>query len=198
MNRKTEKERMLAGEPYNARDPQLLAIAHRARDLLAAYVATPSAETATRQELLSSLLGGIGRNVWIEAPFFCNYGENIFIGNNVFVNYNCVFLDSNRITIGDNILIGPAVQVYTATHPIDPQERFQPSGDDPESTQYITRALPVRIGSNVWLGGGAILMPGVHIGENSAIGAGAVVTESIPPNVFAAGNPCRIIRKLNE
>jgi maltose O-acetyltransferase len=196
MHRKTEKERMLAGEPYNARDPQLLALAHRTRDLLTAYAATPSAETAKKQEMLSSLLGGIGRNVWIEAPFFCNYGENIFIGHNVFVNYNCVFLDCNRITIGDNILIGPAVQVYTATHSIDAQERFQPSDDDPESTQYTTRALPVRIGSNVWLGGGAILMPGVQIGENSTIGAGAVVTESVPPNVFAAGNPCRIIREL--
>ena len=146
--------------------------------------------------MLSSLLGGIGRNVWIEAPFFCNYGENIFIGNNVFVNYNCVFLDSNRITIGDNILIGPGVQVYTATHPIDAKERFHPSDDNPETTQYTTRALPVRINSNVWLGGGAILMPGVQIGENSTIGAGAVVTESIPPNVFAAGNPCRIIKEL--
>jgi len=196
MNYKTEKERMLAGEPYNARDPQLLKIAHRARDLLAAYAATPSAETAARQEVLTSLLGGIGRNVWIEAPFFCNYGENIFIGNNVFVNYNCVFLDSNRITIGDNILFGPGVQVYTATHPIDARERFQPSDDGPESAQYTTRALPVCIGSNVWLGGGAILMPGVQIGENSAIGAGAVVTESVPPNVFAAGNPCRIIREM--
>jgi maltose O-acetyltransferase len=196
MRWKTEKERMLAGELYNARDPQLLAMAHRGRDLLATYAATPSAETAKKQEMLSSLLGGIGRNVWIEAPFFCNYGENIFIGNNVFVNYNCVFIDCNRITIGDNILIGPAVQIYTATHPIDAQERFQPSDDDPESTQYTTRALPVRIGSNVWLGGGAILMPGVQIGENSTIGAGAVVTESIPPNVFAAGNPCRIIREL--
>ena len=196
MHRKTEKERMLAGEPYNARDPQLLALAHRARALLASYAATPSTETATRQEVLSALLGGIGRNVWIEVPFFCNYGENIFLGNNVFVNYNCVFLDSNRITIGDNILIGPAVQIYTATHPIDAQERFQPSDDDPELTQYTTRALPVRIGSNVWLGGGAILMPGIQIGDNSTIGAGAVVTEPIPPDVFAAGNPCRIIREL--
>ena len=196
MHRKTEKERMLAGEPYNARDPQLLALAHRARALLASYAATPSTETATRQEVLSALLGGIGRNVWIEVPFFCNYGENIFLGNNVFVNYNCVFLDSNRITIGDNILIGPAVQIYTATHPIDAQERFQPSDDDPELMQYTTRALPVRIGSNVWLGGGAILMPGIQIGDNSTIGAGAVVTEPIPPDVFAAGNPCRIIREL--
>jgi maltose O-acetyltransferase len=196
MKLKTEKERMLAGKPYNARDPQLLALAHRARDLLAAYTATPSAETAKKQEVLSSLLRGIGRNVCIEAPFFCNYGENIFIGNNVFVNYNCVFLDSNLITFGDNILIGPAVQIYTATHPINAEERFHPSDGDPESTQYITQALPVGIGSNVWLGGGTILMPGVQIGENSTIGAGAVVTESVPPNVFAAGNPCRIIREL--
>jgi maltose O-acetyltransferase len=196
MNWKTEKERMLAGELYNARDPQLLALAHRARALLATYAATPLMETETRRRLLSSLLGGIGRNVSIEAPFFCDYGENIVIGNNVFVNYNCVFLDCNRITIGDNILIGPAVQIYTATHPLDAQERFQPSEDDPASTRYSTQALPVRIESNVWLGGGTILMPGVQIGENSTIGAGAVVTESVPPNVFAAGNPCRIIREL--
>ena len=104
--------------------------------------------------------------------------------------------DEYSRSIGDNILIGPAVQIYTATHPIDAQERFQPSDDDPELMQYTTRALPVRIGSNVWLGGGAILMPGIQIGDNSTIGAGAVVTEPIPPDVFAAGNPCRIIREL--
>jgi len=114
MTPKTEKERMLAGEPYRSRDPELLALYHEARSLLAAYAAIPSTDALKWQELLSSLLGTLGRNVWIEAPFFCDYGENTLIGDNVFVNYNCVFLDSSRITIGSNVLIGPAVQIYTA------------------------------------------------------------------------------------
>jgi maltose O-acetyltransferase len=191
---KTEKERMLAGEAYNSRDPELLARYHKARVLLRAFAETPSTETAKKQEVLGALLGGLGRAVWIEAPFFCDYGENIFIGNNVFVNYNCVFLDGSRIFIGNNVLIGPAVQIYTATHPLAARERLQ--HDRNQEAGYLTRALPVRIGNNVWIGGGAILMPGVEIGENTTIGAGSVVTKSVPADCFAAGNPCRVIREL--
>ena len=191
---KTEKERMLAGEVYNSRDPELLARYHQARLLLKAFAETSSAETAQKQELLSALLGGLGRDVWIEAPFFCDYGKNIFIGNNVFVNYNCVFLDCNRISIGDNVLIGPAVQIYTATHPIAAHERIRPGQGG--TAGYLTRATPVRINNNVWVGGGAILMPGVEIGENTTIGAGSVVTKSVPADCFAAGNPCRVVREL--
>jgi maltose O-acetyltransferase len=192
---KTEKERMLAGEVYNSRAPELLARYHQARALLKVFAETPSTETVKKQELLAELFGGLGQDVWIEAPFFCDYGENIFIGSNVFVNYNCVFLDCNCIFIGDNVLIGPAVQIYTATHPLVASERIQPDQAE-ERAGYVTRALPVRIGNNVWVGGAAILMPGIEIGENTTIGAGSVVTKSVPANCFAAGNPCRVMREL--
>lgn len=198
MSNKSEKERMLAGDPYNSRDPELLGMYHKARSLLATYAETPSTDAAAKQDVLKSLLGSMGAGVWIEAPFFCDYGENISIGNEVFINYNCVLLDCNRITIGNNVLIGPAVQVYTATHPLDARERISLNNDGAGSAQYVTRALPVRIGNNVWLGGGAILMPGVEIGDNTTIGAGAIVAKSVPANVFAAGNPCCIIRELQD
>jgi len=193
----TEKELMLAGEPYRSRDPELLSMYHRARRLLAAFSATPSTDAAGKQELLSELLGHLGREVWIEAPFFCDYGENITIGNNVFINYNCVFLDCNRIHVGDDALIGPAVQVYTATHPIEASKRIHraPEGESGTS-HYETRALPVTIGSRTWIGGGDIIMPGTTIGDDTTIGAGSVVTRSIPPRCVAAGNPCRVIREI--
>lgn len=186
---------MLAGEAYNSRAPELLARYHKARTLLKAFAETPATETAQKRALLAELFGGLGQEVWIEAPFFCDYGENIFIGSNVFVNYNCVFLDCNRIFIGDNVLIGPAVQIYTATHPLAASERRQ-GNQAGACAGYLTRALPVRIGNNVWLGGAAILLPGIEIGENTTIGAGSVVTKSVPANCFAAGNPCRVIREL--
>jgi len=188
---------MLAGEAYNSRAPELLARYHQARTLLQAFAETPSTQTAKKRELLAKLFGGLGQEVWIEAPFFCDYGENIFIGSNVFVNYNCVFLDGNRIFIGDNVLIGPAVQIYTATHPLAASERLQLDQVGAAGRAgYLTRALPVRLGNNVWVGGAAILMPGIEIGENTTIGAGSVVTKSVPANCFAAGNPCRVIREL--
>jgi maltose O-acetyltransferase len=194
---KTEKERMLAGEAYNSRDPELLARYRKARELLKAFAETPSTEAVRKQHILAELFGRLGRDVWIEAPFFCDYGENIFIGSNVFVNYNCVFLDCNRIFIGDNVLIGPAVQIYTATHPLAAAERIQrDQAGETNSVGYLTRALPVHIGNNVWVGGAAILMPGIEIGENTTIGAGSVVTKSVPADCFAAGNPCRVIREL--
>lgn len=192
---KTEKERMLAGETYNSRDPELLSMYHKARTLLKDFTAADSTDTYRKQEILSALLGSIGDDVWIEAPFFCDYGENIFIGDRVFINYNCILLDCNRIAIGNNVLIGPAVQIYTATHPLLAKERIKSVGS--EALGYVTQALPVKLGDNVWIGGGAILMPGIEIGENTTVGAGSVVTKSIPANRFAAGNPCRVIRELN-
>lgn len=182
---------MLAGEPYNSRDPELLARYHYARELLRDFAATASTDAARKRELLASLLGGLGENVWIEAPFFCDYGENIFLGDDVFINYNCVLLDDNRIEIGNHVLIGPAVQIYTATHPLAAEERIVGN-----AAGYVARSAPVRIGDQVWIGGGAILMPGIEIGEKTTIGAGSVVTKSIPANCFAAGNPCRVIREL--
>ncbi|MFZ4628687.1 MAG: sugar O-acetyltransferase, partial [Blastocatellia bacterium] len=137
----------------------------------------------------------LGRDVWIELPFFCDYGENIHLGDGVFINYNCVLLDDNRIEVGDHVLIGPAVQIYTATHPLLAADRI--SGGEAGQAPYVTRTAPVRIGAQAWIGGGAILLPGVEIGARTTIGAGSVVTRSIPADVFAGGNPCRVIRELS-
>lgn len=194
---KSEKERMLAGEPYQSRDPELLSRYHEVRRLLKAFAETASTDLDRKQELLSLLFGRVGQGVWVEAPFFYDYGENTFIGNGVFINYNCVLLDSNRIDIGDHVLIGPAVQIYTATHPIAAHERILPGNGAGEAAGYLTQARPVKIGDRAWIGGGAILQPGVEVGENTTIGAGSVVTKSIPANCFAAGNPCRVIRGIN-
>lgn len=195
-NTESEKERMLAGEPYRSRDPELLALYHRAQKLLGEFGSTESTDLEMKRKVLSALLGRIDDDVWIEAPFHCDYGENIHIGRGVFVNYNCVFLDSNKITIGSDTLIGPGVQIYTAGHPLDAGERIKYDGET--SPYYVTRAMPVDIGDRVWLGGGAIVMPGVSIGDNTTIGAGSIVTKSVPANCFAAGNPCVVIRRLDE
>ncbi|MEO7317853.1 MAG: sugar O-acetyltransferase, partial [Chthoniobacteraceae bacterium] len=125
-------------------------------------------------------------DVWIQPPFFCDYGSNISLGRKVFFNFNCVVLDVMQVTIGDNVLFGPSVQIYTATHPMDAAVR----------RQWLESARPVTIGSDVWVGGGAIICPGVTIGSRAVIGAGSVVTRDIPDDVFAAGNPCRVIRRL--
>lgn len=195
---KTEKERMLAGEIYNSRDPELLARYHTARGLLKEFAAADSTDSARKQQILASLFGTLGQGVWIEAPFFCDYGENIHLGNDVFINYNCVLLDCNRIVIGNNVLIGPAVQIYTATHPLQAGARIKSNkGTEAGAAGYVTRALPVTIADNVWIGGGAILMPGVEIGANTTIGAGSIVTKSVPASCFAAGSPCRVIRELD-
>ena len=194
---KSEKQKMLAGEPYRSRDPELLAMYRRARALLTEFTATASVEAARKEEILRSLFGSLGSGVWIEAPFFCDYGENIHVGSDCFINYNCVFIDNNRITIGDAVLIGPAVQLYTATHPLAPEKRI--IYDDPENparARYLTQALPITIGDRAWIGGGALIMPGITIGADSTIGAGSVVTRNIPDRCFAAGNPCRVIRSL--
>lgn len=182
---------MLAGEPYHSRDPELLALYHRAKSLLNDYSRTLSTDAVGKHKILTDLFGHIGSGVWIEAPFFCDYGVNIQIGDNCFINYNCVFLDNNLITIGSNVLIGPAVQLYTATHPLKAEERLLAGG-----ANYVTRALPISIGDNVWIGGGALVMPGVNIGSETTIGAGSVVTRDIPSRCFAAGNPCRVLREL--
>ena len=191
----TERERMLAGEPYDSRDPALLARYRLARQLLRDLAAPNAEDHEVKNRLLTQLLGRLGRDVWIELPFFCDYGENIHLGDGVFINYNCVLLDDNRIEVGDHVLIGPAVQIYTATHPLLAADRI--SGGEAGQAPYVTRTAPVRIGAQAWIGGGAILLPGVEIGARTTIGAGSVVTRSIPADVFAGGNPCRVIRELS-
>ena len=192
-----ERERMLRGEFYNARDEALLATAHRARAFLAAYTATPSTDLAQRQTILSQLLGGIGEEVWIESPFFCDYGENIYLGHRCFVNLNCVFLDSAEIRVGENALIGPGVQLLTPSHPLRAVDRIVTAENRiAHPSPYRTHARPIRIGDNVWIGAATNVLPGVTIGDNVTIGAGSVVTSDIPADSLAFGNPCRVQRSL--
>lgn len=183
---KTEKEKMLAGELYNATDPQLSAERRKCRLLLKQLNDSADDQAELRQRLLRELLGAQGAGLWIEPPFYCDYGSNITVGHTVFFNFNCVILDVAAVTIGDHVMFGPNVQVYTATHPLDWRARAQ-------GQEY---AKPIHIGSHVWVGGGAILCPGVQIGDRAVIGAGSVVTRDVPADVFAAGNPCRVIRPL--
>ncbi len=182
---KTQKEKMLAGELYDPLDPELILARNRARLLCLRLNATTEEQKLERAEIVEALFG-TPTDVWLQPPFFCDYGSNIELGRRVFFNFNCVVLDVTTVRIGDFTLIGPAVQIYTATHPIDPAQRR--SG--------LEFAKPVEIGADVWIGGGAIICPGVTIGSRTVIGAGSVVTGDIPDDVFAAGNPCRVIRPL--
>lgn len=183
---KTEKEKMLEGELYLASDPELSSERLRARVLLKQLNDSNPDETELREQIFNQLLGSKGENFWIEPPFFCDYGYNIKAGDNVFLNFNCVILDVNTVTLGDRVLVGPNVQFYAATHPIDTDLRG--------SLQEY--GAPIHIGDDVWIGGGSIICPGVSIGSRSIIGAGSVVTKNIPEGVIAAGNPCKVIRKV--
>lgn len=182
---KSEKEKMLAGELYNAEDPVLKQERLQARKILRSYNTSDPENMEMRSELLRKLIPE-SRGIRIEPPFYCDYGYNIIAGDNFYANFNCVILDVCRVVIGKNVMFGPYVQIYTATHPLQASERIK----GPEAGK------PIMIGDNVWIGGGAIVCPGVSIGHNTTIGAGSVVTRDIPDNVFAAGNPCRIIKNL--
>jgi maltose O-acetyltransferase len=182
---RSEKQKMLAGELYDPLDPELVEARARARDLCQTLNASREAEQAARRQILLQLFGSGGDSVWMQPPFHCDYGFNILLGERVFFNFNCVVLDVCRVKIGDFTMFGPAVQIYTATHPMDANLR---------RTQEYAR--PIEIGSDVWVGGGAIICPGVTIGSKSVIGAGSVVTRDIPGSVFAAGNPCRVVREI--
>ncbi|EPY2302783.1 sugar O-acetyltransferase [Clostridium sporogenes] len=190
----TEREKMLAGELYDCGDSQLLSQWHRAKNLVRDYNQTNSKNLEEKDSILTELLGGRGANLWITAPFFVDYGNNIYFGNNCEVNMNCTFLDDNKIIIGNNALIAPNVQIYTAFHPTNAQERFGEVKEDGSLEFCKTQTAPVVIGNNVWIGGGVIIMPGVTIGDNVVIGAGSVVTKDIPSNKIAYGNPCRVVR----
>lgn len=191
----TEREKMLAGDLYDCGDPELLEQWHKAKDLMRDYNHTDSANLQEKERILNELLGGRGTNLWITAPFYVDYGNNIYFGNNCEVNMNCTFLDDNEIRIGNNALIAPNVQIYTAFHPTNAADRFGESKEDGSFEFWKTQTAPVVIGDNVWIGGGAILMPGVTIGDNVVIGAGSVVTKDIPSDSIAYGAPCRVMRE---
>lgn len=188
---------MLAGELYDCGDKELLDRWHLAKDLVREYNNTLSEDLENKKRILKELLGNIEENVWITPPFFVDYGNNIYIGDNTEINMNCTFLDDNKIIIGKNGLIAPNVQIYTAFHPTNAIDRFGLPKEDGSFEFCKTRTKPVIIGDNVWIGGGVIILPGVTIGNNVVIGAGSVVTKDIPDNKIAYGNPCRIIRDNN-
>jgi len=179
---RSEKEKMLAGELYRAVGPELAADNLRADRLLRAYNATDADEVERRITILAELLGAAGEGTVVRRPFHCDYGYNIRLGRGTFVNFGCVFLDVAAIELGDNCQVGPSVQVYTADHPRDPALR----------REGYESGLPVHIGRNVWIGGGAIVLPGVSIGDDAVVGAGSVVTRDVPPGVTVMGNPARI------
>jgi maltose O-acetyltransferase len=181
----SEKEKMLAGEMYDPLDATLCQERERARDLCQDLNATREADVELRRRILREIFGA-ETDVWIQPPFYCDYGRNIVLGKKVFFNFNCVILDVMKVEIGDNVLCGPGVQIYTAMHPMSATER----------RTWLEFAKPVTIGSDIWIGGGAIICPGVRIGSGSVIGAGSVVTRDIPEKVFAAGNPCRVIKPV--
>jgi len=184
---RTEREKMLAGELYDALDPELVEARKRARQLCATLNASGEEDEALRRDLLSRLFGKGGESVWMQPPFHCDYGSNIELGERVFFNFNCVVLDVCPVRIGDFTLFGPAVQILTAMHPLDPVLR-----------RHQEYGKPIDIGSDVWVGGGALLLPGVRVGSRTVIGAGSVVTRDIPERVLAAGNPCRVIRPITN
>lgn len=194
----TELEKCMAGEYYNCHDKIFLDIKSHARKLLQEYNALAYEQKEEKISVIKQLFGGIGTNVSVGLPFICDYGRNIYVGNNVSVNMNCTFVDCNTITIGDNVLIASNVQLYTATHPVELSERLTQNWNI-EKEQYFCRtyALPIKIGNGCWLGGGVIVLPGVTIGDGSVIEAGSVVTKDIPENSLAVGNPCHVIRKIN-
>ncbi len=179
----SEQDKMLRGLPYDAGDPELVAARVRARRLTQQLGLLDPADDDARELLLRDLLGDIGAESWVEAPFHCDYGTQIRLGARVFVNMACVFLDAASITLGDDVQLGPCVQLLTADHPRDAEQRVG----------GLESALPISIGSRAWLGGGVIVLPGVDIGADSVIGAGSVVTRSVRAGVTAAGNPCRVI-----
>lgn len=181
----TEKEKMLAGELYDPLDKQLSDERERTRLLILELNNSREDELDTRKRILRDLIPNAREGLWLQPPFYCDYGSNIRTGEKVFFNFNCVVLDVAEVTIGARTLFGPNVQIYTATHPMDHRQRA--SG--------VEFAKPIEIGEDVWVGGSAVICPGVKIGDRTVIGAGSVVTRNIPADVFAAGNPCRVLKE---
>lgn len=185
MTVRTEKEKMLNGERYNCLDPALEVERQKAKELIYRY--NQAKTESERQIILQKMLGAIGQNSIVWPPFFCSYGKNTYLGDYVFLNYMCTILDNNDVRIGNHVMIGPATQIYTAAHDLQAETR----------NQGWEVAKPIEIEDNVWIGGGVIILPGVRIGRNSVVGAGAVVTHSVPANTVVAGNPARIIKNID-
>lgn len=177
---------MIAGEMYDPLDPELVNERRKARLMLQALNQSGEDKPEERARIIRELLPNSSPDIWLQPPFYCDYGYNLKIGERVFFNFNCIVLDVAPVTIGARTLIGPNVQIYTATHPLDCVERSS-------GREY---AKPITIGEDVWIGGSAVLCPGITIGDRSVIGAGSVVTRDIPSGVFAAGNPCRVIKSI--
>lgn len=183
----TEKEKMLKGELYDSADPELSEERKAAKTICCAYNLTKPDEAMKRIEMLHRLLK-LKSDCYIEPPFFCDYGSNIEVGKNFYANHGCVILDVCKVKIGKNVMLGPYVQLITSAHPLDSKLRVQ-------GLEY---GEPITLGENVWIGAGAIILPGVTIGNNSVVGAGSVVTENIPENKVAVGNPCRVMRNIED
>lgn len=183
----TQRELQQNGLLYQL-DAELLSAHQNSKRITRLLNNTLETEVPRRKELVQELFAEAGSNSYIEPPFYCDYGYNVHVGKNFYCNYDCVFLDCGKITIGDDVMLGPKVSLYTANHPIDPVVR----------SYKHDHGIPITIGSNVWIGGNSVVCPGVTIGENTVIGAGSVVTGDIPANVVAAGNPCRVIRAITE
>lgn len=182
----TEKEKMLAGELYSPEDAELSAMHDKARKLFEKYNKIPASKQKKRDKLIKKILGKTGNVVRVETPFYCDYGVNIEVGENFFSNYGLIILDVNKVKIGKNCMIAPNVGIYSATHPIRAEERYN----------GVELGFPITIGDNCWIGGGAVICPGVTLGDNVVVGAGSVVTKSFKSNVVIAGNPAKIIREL--
>lgn len=192
---KTELQKCLDGEIFNTSDKEIQKLISNARNLTRKYNHTRHDDRENRTQILNDLFGICGENVNIDTPFYCDYGKNISVGSNVIININCIFVDCNRITIGNNVLIASNVQICTATHPTRASERLVENWESKKEVPFFrTYALPVSIGDNAWIGAGVTILPGVSIGNNSVIGAGSVVNKSIPDNCVAVGNPCRVIK----
>ncbi|MDS0282619.1 sugar O-acetyltransferase [Haloarcula onubensis] len=183
----TERERMLAGELYDPRDPELVAERERARELVQLYNRTGATDRESRRLLLSELFGAVGERPTVEPPFRCDYGEQLSVGDDFFANFGCVFLDVCPIAFGDRCLLGPSVHVYAATHPLDAETRAagRECGE------------PVTVGDDVWIGGQAVLNPGVDIGDRAVVASGAVVTDDVPADAVVGGNPATVVRELD-
>ncbi len=185
---KSEKEKMISGDLYNPADTEVSKDRNKAHLLFHQYNQLPNVNSEEQQEILAELIPTMGNNCCIEPPFFCDYGYNIILGSDIFINYNCTILDCAQVHIGSRTMLGPGVQIYTVTHPVNARER----------ASLLEFAKPIEIGEDVWLGGSVVVLPGVKIGNRAVVGAGSVVTKDIPDDVIAAGNPCRIIRRIDN